>query len=120
MLLPVGDNLPRIKLIRGKLFPLKYLPLISVAFVVLCRVGCLWVTSVGKRQIKLIRGKLFPDRYLLMVSVAFVVLCCVGCLWVISVESVGTNMVCRGFNLFLTEKGKSKKYIVTFKFSLTQ
>ena len=34
------------KLIRGKLFPDKYLLLISVEFVVLCRVGCLWVTGV--------------------------------------------------------------------------
>ena len=46
-----GNNLPQIKRIRGKLFPDRYLPpfdcfLISVAFVVLCRAGCLWVTGV--------------------------------------------------------------------------
>ena len=44
-----GNNLPRIKLIRGKLFPDRYLLsdclLISVAFVVLCRVGGLWVSQ---------------------------------------------------------------------------
>ena len=44
-----GNNLPRMKLIRGKLFPDRYLfpiILIPVAFVVFCRVGCLWITGV--------------------------------------------------------------------------
>ena len=41
-----GNNLPRIKLIRAKLFPDRYLLPILVAFVVLCRVGCLLITAV--------------------------------------------------------------------------
>ena len=52
-----GNNLPRIKLIRGKLFPDSFFflrqvftpydcLLILVAFVVLCRVGCLEITCV--------------------------------------------------------------------------
>ena len=36
-----GNNLPWISLIRGKLFLNRYCLLISVAFVVLCRAGCL-------------------------------------------------------------------------------
>ena len=46
-----GNNLPRISLIRGKLFPYRYLHpfpllLISTAFVVVSRVGCLGVAGV--------------------------------------------------------------------------
>ena len=48
-----GNKLPRIKLIRGKLLPDMYLLpmdclLISVAFVVLCCVGCPWLTDVTR------------------------------------------------------------------------
>ena len=45
-----GNNSPQIKLIHGKLFPDRYLlhirALISIAFVVVSRVGCLWVSGV--------------------------------------------------------------------------
>ena len=66
-----GNTLPRITLIRGKLFPDRYLLpsarlLISVTFVVLCRVGCLWVTGVfRKRAVTLVLRatitSVFPD-----------------------------------------------------------
>ena len=47
-----GKNLPRINLIRGKLFTDKYLLpmtviLTAVAFVVLCGVACVWITGVN-------------------------------------------------------------------------
>ena len=50
-----GNTFPRITLIHGKLFPDRYLLpsarlLISVTFVVLCRVGCLWVTGVFRKR----------------------------------------------------------------------
>ena len=66
-----GNTLPRITLIRGKLSPDRYLLpsarlLISVTFVVLCRVGCLWVTGVfRKRAVTLLLRatitSVFPD-----------------------------------------------------------
>ena len=67
-----GNNLPRISLIRGKLFPDRYLLPEN-----------LYGTNL--QRIKLIRGKLLLDRYLLpldclLISVAFVVFCRVGCL----------------------------------------
>ena len=40
-----GNNLPQIKLIR-QMFTLHDYLLISVAFAVVCRVGCFWVTGV--------------------------------------------------------------------------
>ena len=47
-------NLPRINLIRGKLFQDRYLhpttPLISTAFVVVSRIGCIGVTGVRMRN----------------------------------------------------------------------
>ena len=43
-----GNNLPRIRLIRGKLFPDGYLHHIPACwFVVVSRVGCLGVTGVA-------------------------------------------------------------------------
>ena len=66
-----GNTLPRITLIRGKLFPDRFLLpsarlLISVTFVVLCRVGCLWVIGVfRKRAVTLLLRftitSVFPD-----------------------------------------------------------
>ena len=41
-----GNNLPRISLIRGKLFADRYIHPISTAFVVVSRVGCLVITGV--------------------------------------------------------------------------
>ena len=49
-----GNNLPRIKLIRGKLFTPYDCLLVSVALVVLCRVGCLWVTGVCMAKITML------------------------------------------------------------------
>ena len=51
----LGNNSPRIKLVRGKLFPRQvFTPysrlLISNEFVVVSRVGCLGVTGVRKPQ----------------------------------------------------------------------
>ena len=59
-----GKNLPRIKLIRGKLCPDRYFTpydflLISVAFVVLCRIGCLGVPPVLYMVVGTSEG---PDR----------------------------------------------------------
>ena len=66
-----GNTLPRITLIRGKLFPDRYLLpsdhlFISVTFVVLCRVGCLWVIGVFRNwAVTLLLGatitSVFPD-----------------------------------------------------------
>ena len=62
-----GNNLPRLSLILGKLFPDRYLnpiPLFQVFKLYSIIIGSKYLSGNNLPLISLIRGKLFPDRYL--------------------------------------------------------